>query len=106
MNIIEAMACAHEGCGQLTAHDPGKCDYCRDHRQFMLGKMRAALSAAEAHGWVLVPKEATDEMAGEAFALSDFTLCSIPDDDKRFRKACLEETRSLYRMAVAQAPKP
>ena len=77
--IIEAMARAF---------------YANDGEQsYGIDAMRAALSAAEAAGWVLVPKEPTPEMTGRAI---------WADDQRTGGQTC----NHLYRAMLAASPKP
>ena len=81
--IIEAMARAF---------------YANDGEQsYGIDAMRAALSAAEAAGWVLVPKEPTEKMHDAAHA----NLESLG-----YRSIGLVGEAGVYRAMLAASPKP
>ena len=79
--VIEAMA------DKIDWHN----DYSPCQRDNELCGIRAALKAAEAAGWVMVPREPTEAMIEKTYDASD--------------GASVEACQSFYRAMIAAAPK-
>lgn len=61
-DVIEAMAKAAVDVSAEVSHMGVWADISADTKSILLAEQRAALAAAEAMGWKLVPREPTEEM--------------------------------------------